>query len=90
MCNKLFSTNGINLLKQKNFICHKALPCPHKQNFHGEVAAFHVNTVDSTGAGDSFVGALLSKIVDDQSILEVRTHTLTQFNNFDFQFTKSS
>jgi len=35
------------------------------------VDAFHVNTVDTTGAGDSFVGALLGKIVDDQSILEV-------------------
>lgn len=33
--------------------------------------AFHVKAVDTTGAGDSFVGALLSKIVDDQSILEV-------------------
>lgn len=41
------------------------------QNFHGSVEAFHVNTVDTTGAGDAFVGALLSKIVDDQSILEV-------------------
>lgn len=41
------------------------------QNFHGSVEAFHVNTVDTTGAGDSFVGALLCKIVDDQSILEV-------------------
>ncbi|KAG4955521.1 hypothetical protein JHK85_041901 [Glycine max] len=39
-------------------------------NFKGSVDAFHVNTVDTTGAGDSFVGALLSKIVDDQSILE--------------------
>jgi len=43
----------------------------HEQNFKGSVDAFHVNTVDTTGAGDSFVGALLSKIVDDQSILEV-------------------
>lgn len=41
------------------------------QNFHGSVDAFHVNAVDTTGAGDSFVGALLCKIVDDQSILEV-------------------
>ncbi|KAF2322105.1 hypothetical protein GH714_006734 [Hevea brasiliensis] len=40
------------------------------ENFHGSVEAFHVNTVDTTGAGDSFVGALLLKIVDDQSILE--------------------
>ncbi|KAJ9178351.1 hypothetical protein P3X46_010239 [Hevea brasiliensis] len=42
----------------------------YTKNFHGSVEAFHVNTVDTTGAGDSFVGALLLKIVDDQSILE--------------------
>nr|KJB71774.1 hypothetical protein B456_011G141600 [Gossypium raimondii] len=41
--------------------------------FHGSVDAFHVNTVDTTGAGDSFVGALLCKIVEDPTILEV-TH----------------
>lgn len=33
--------------------------------------AFPVKAVDTTGAGDSFVGALLTKIVDDQSVLEV-------------------
>lgn len=32
-----------------------------------------MNTVDTTGAGDSFVGALLCKIVEDPTILEV-TH----------------
>ncbi|RDY12688.1 Fructokinase-2 [Mucuna pruriens] len=42
----------------------------YTKDFHGSVEAFHVNTVDTTGAGDSFVGALLCKIVDDQSILE--------------------
>ncbi|XP_057456292.1 fructokinase-2-like [Lotus japonicus] len=42
----------------------------YTKNFHGSVEAFSVNTVDTTGAGDSFVGALLCKIVDDQSILE--------------------
>ncbi|XP_061374765.1 probable fructokinase-4 isoform X1 [Gastrolobium bilobum] len=42
----------------------------YTKNFHGSVDAYHVNAVDTTGAGDSFVGALLSKIVDDQSILE--------------------
>lgn len=42
----------------------------YTKNFHGSVPAFHVNTVDTTGAGDSFVGALLCKIVDDQAILE--------------------
>ncbi|XP_059632920.1 probable fructokinase-4 isoform X2 [Cornus florida] len=42
----------------------------YTKNFHGAVDAFHVKAVDTTGAGDSFVGALLVKIVDDQSILE--------------------
>ena len=54
----------------------------YTQSFRGSVDAFHVKTVDTTGAGDSFVGALLSKLVDDQSILEVKiyynifTHTI--------------
>ncbi|KAK3016952.1 hypothetical protein RJ639_007848, partial [Escallonia herrerae] len=42
----------------------------YTKNFHGSVDAFHVTAVDTTGAGDSFVGALLCKIVDDQSVLE--------------------
>ncbi|CAL0324054.1 unnamed protein product [Lupinus luteus] len=42
----------------------------YTKNFHGSVDAFHVKTIDTTGAGDSFVGSLLAKIVDDQSILE--------------------
>ncbi|CAN1246396.1 unnamed protein product [Linum grandiflorum] len=42
----------------------------YTKGFHGTVEAFHVNAVDTTGAGDSFVGALLTKIVDDRSILE--------------------
>ncbi|KAA8527281.1 hypothetical protein F0562_034622 [Nyssa sinensis] len=42
----------------------------YTKNFRGAVDAFHVKTVDTTGAGDSFVGALLCKIVDDHSILE--------------------
>ncbi|EOY04849.1 hypothetical protein QUC31_017055 [Theobroma cacao] len=42
----------------------------YTKNFHGSVDAFHVNTVDTTGAGDSFVGALLCKIVEDPTILE--------------------
>ncbi|XP_010557080.1 PREDICTED: probable fructokinase-1 [Tarenaya hassleriana] len=42
----------------------------YTKNFHGSIDPFHVDTVDTTGAGDSFVGALLTKIVDDQSILE--------------------
>lgn len=30
-----------------------------------------MNTVDTTGAGDSYIGALLCKIVDDRAVLEV-------------------
>lgn len=55
----------------------------YTKNFHGSVDAFHVKTVDTTGAGDSFVGALLSKIVDDQSILEdeARLREVLKFAN---------
>ncbi|KAI5582964.1 hypothetical protein POPTR_007G129700v4 [Populus trichocarpa] len=42
----------------------------YTKDFHGTVEAFHVETIDTTGAGDSFIGALLCKIVDDQSVLE--------------------
>lgn len=51
------------------------------QHFRGSVEAFHVKTVDTTGAGDSFVGALLAKIVDDQSILEVSIIIILKKNN---------
>ncbi|XP_058730043.1 fructokinase-2-like [Vicia villosa] len=55
----------------------------YTKNFNGSVDAFHVNTVDTTGAGDSFVGALLGKIVDDQSILEdeARLREVLKFAN---------
>ncbi|KAF3641440.1 Fructokinase-2 [Capsicum chinense] len=42
----------------------------YTKNFRGSVGAFHVKTIDTTGAGDSFVGALLTKIVDDQAIIQ--------------------
>ncbi|CAI9098578.1 OLC1v1035250C1 [Oldenlandia corymbosa var. corymbosa] len=42
----------------------------YAKNFKGHVDSFQVDTVDTTGAGDSFVGALLAKIVNDESILE--------------------
>ncbi|KAI3676811.1 hypothetical protein L1987_86424 [Smallanthus sonchifolius] len=42
----------------------------YTKHFNGTVGTFPVKAVDTTGAGDSFVGALLTKIVDDQSVLE--------------------
>ncbi|GMN59473.1 hypothetical protein TIFTF001_028558 [Ficus carica] len=55
----------------------------YTKDFRGSVDAFHVNTVDTTGAGDSFVGALLAKIVDDQSIIqdEQRLRAVLTFSN---------
>ncbi|KAI0491304.1 fructokinase-1 [Dendrobium catenatum] len=42
----------------------------YTKDFRGAVAAFRVKQVDTTGAGDAFVGALLSKIVEDMSALQ--------------------
>ncbi|KAG8375926.1 hypothetical protein BUALT_Bualt09G0009800 [Buddleja alternifolia] len=42
----------------------------YTKKFCGVVDAYHVKVVDTTGAGDSFVGALLCKIVDDHAIIE--------------------
>jgi fructokinase len=42
----------------------------YTKHFRGAVDAFHVKAVDTTGAGDSFVGALLGKIVDDHAVIE--------------------
>ncbi|XP_057781566.1 fructokinase-2-like [Salvia miltiorrhiza] len=42
----------------------------YAKNFKGCVPGYSVKAVDTTGAGDSFVGALLSKIVDDHSIIQ--------------------
>ncbi|CAL1361941.1 unnamed protein product [Linum trigynum] len=55
----------------------------YTKGFHGSVEAFHVKAVDTTGAGDSFVGALLTKIVDDQSVLEdeARLREVLKFAN---------
>ncbi|CAL9099979.1 ribokinase [Musa troglodytarum] len=42
----------------------------YTKDFRGSLDGFAVNTVDTTGAGDAFVGAMLRKIVDDQTILQ--------------------
>ncbi|MCL7034756.1 hypothetical protein MKW94_021089 [Papaver nudicaule] len=40
------------------------------RNFKGTVEGFSVNPVDTTGAGDAFVGSLLCSAAKDSSILE--------------------
>ncbi|MCL7027840.1 hypothetical protein MKW94_014231 [Papaver nudicaule] len=40
------------------------------KNFKGAVKGFAVNTVDTTGAGDAFVGSFLCSAVKDSSIFE--------------------
>ncbi|CAL9179393.1 unnamed protein product [Musa hybrid cultivar] len=42
----------------------------YTKDFRGSLDGFAVNTVDTTGAGDAFVGAILRKIVDDQTVLQ--------------------
>ncbi|PKA49952.1 Fructokinase-2 [Apostasia shenzhenica] len=42
----------------------------YTKDYRGTVDAFTVKQVDTTGAGDAFVGALLCKLVDDISILQ--------------------
>jgi pyridoxal/pyridoxine/pyridoxamine kinase len=39
------------------------------------VESFQVQQVDTTGAGDAFVGAMLSKLVQDLSALQVGIST---------------
>ncbi|THU49777.1 hypothetical protein C4D60_Mb06t13100 [Musa balbisiana] len=42
----------------------------YTKDFRGSLDGYAVDTVDTTGAGDAFVGAMLTKIVDDQSVLQ--------------------
>ncbi|XP_057816831.1 probable fructokinase-1 isoform X2 [Cryptomeria japonica] len=42
----------------------------YTKDFRGRVSSFQANTVDTTGAGDAFVGAFLSELVKDMSLLK--------------------
>jgi fructokinase len=42
------------------------------KDFKGAVPGYAVNTVDTTGAGDAFVGSLLVSVAKDDSIFHVR------------------
>lgn len=41
-----------------------------KQKFKGKVDGFAVKAIDTTGAGDSFVGSFLCSIAKDKTIFE--------------------
>ncbi|RZR95829.1 hypothetical protein BHM03_00024725 [Ensete ventricosum] len=43
----------------------------YTKDFRGSLEGYAVDTVDTTGAGDAFVGAMLRKIVADQTVLQV-------------------
>ncbi|KAK9159563.1 hypothetical protein Syun_005904 [Stephania yunnanensis] len=55
----------------------------YTKDFRGAVDTFKVKTVDTTGAGDAFVGALLTKILHDHSVLEdeTRLREVLKFSN---------
>ncbi|KAG6506745.1 fructokinase-1-like [Zingiber officinale] len=55
----------------------------YTKDFHGSVESFFVKQVDTTGAGDAFVGALLGKIIEDRSALqdEEKLKELLRFAN---------
>jgi hypothetical protein len=50
------------------------------QEFKGKVASFKADAVDTTGAGDSFVGGILNILASDPNLYKV------QFNVFGFFF----
>ncbi|CDP11542.1 unnamed protein product [Coffea canephora] len=57
------SDDEVEFLTQKD-------PQKEDVNFKGKVAGFPVNAIDTTGAGDSFVGALLCSVANDPSIFQ--------------------
>nr|VDD57821.1 unnamed protein product [Brassica oleracea] len=53
------------------------------QGFRGSVDPFHVKAMDTTGAGDSYVDAVLCNIVDDRTVLKdkARLREVLRFAN---------
>lgn len=55
----------------------------YTKHFHGRVSGFKVSAVDTTGAGDAFVGGILSQLVIDRSLYqdEARLREALRFAN---------
>ncbi|GKG22273.1 probable fructokinase-5, partial [Tanacetum coccineum] len=47
----------------------------YTKTFKGKVPGFSVKPIDTTGAGDSFVGSILCSIAKDNSIFTVKLIT---------------
>lgn len=45
----------------------------HVQEFKGKVAGIKADCVDTTGAGDSFVGSVLNSLASDPELFKVYT-----------------
>ena len=54
------------------------------QDFKGSVPGFKVDTIDTTGAGDAFVGSLLVNVAKDDSIFHVRSFHLSHMSKMVF------
>lgn len=42
----------------------------YTKHFHGKISGFKVSAIDTTGAGDAFVGGILSQLVSDKSLYQ--------------------
>ena len=52
------------------------------QQFKGRVPGVKVKAVDTTGAGDAFVGGILNSLASDLSLHEVSFSGVNSFNEY--------
>jgi hypothetical protein len=52
------------------------------QDFKGKVAGFKVDAVDTTGAGDSFVGGILNILASDPNLYKVQFNVSLAFEQY--------
>lgn len=75
---KLFLSEGVQLI----LITDGSKPISyHTNNFKGTFSPPEVNAVDTTSAGDAFIGGFLSKVASDNSSLTMFNFWVTNFEN---------